>query len=252
MGMGDEHREHPQVVPSQRPRFVSWIEAGAIASFALIQVTGWINIGTTDLIDQRPILSHFLFLAIAISSWMVADFFSGLAHYIADNHGTETTPIIGPTLIGPFREHHFAPRAMLKHGFLERNGNSALIALPTIAWIPFLSLSPLFRGLAMGVLMMTLWIVLTNQIHAWAHEEHPPRWVALLQKWGVLLSPERHAIHHAPYDDIAAPGPVPTQGKAGGNYCITSGVCDRMAGAVGRLFRGARPLNQRAFFKPLD
>jgi sterol desaturase/sphingolipid hydroxylase (fatty acid hydroxylase superfamily) len=248
MGMGESHKDHSHVAPSERPVVFPLIEAGALVSFAAIQLTGWRNIGTKDLIGEAPLLSHSLSLFLAVLSWMLADFFSGLAHYFADNYGTEDTPLVGRTLIGPFREHHHAPRAMLQHGFLERNGNSALIALPTICWIPFFPLNAFFRALAMVLLMMTMWVVLTNQIHAWSHQDVPPRLVRLLQTCGVLLSPEHHAVHHAPFERqraLLAGSSVPELApnvEEGANYCITSGVCDRVMALFSRAERAPEPL----------
>lgn len=225
---------------------VGTVEGLALTCFAAIQVVGWARIDPFGLIEGNTVASHGLFLTIAVASWMAADFVSGLAHYLADNYGSEHTPWVGPALIGPFREHHRAPEAMLAHGFLERNGNSALISLPTIAWIPFVPLGPIVSGLASGALMMTLWVLLTNQIHAWAHASRRPVWVRMLQVCGVLLSPEHHAVHHAPYaeGDGAQDEPSPTGlrrlSSKGGNYCITSGVCDRIIALFQRPQRTIR------------
>ena len=49
----------------------------------------------------------------------------------------------------------------------------------------------------------------TNQFHKWAHQTHPPRFVAWLQEKRLVLSSSHHAIHHTyPHDRY---------------YCITVG-----------------------------
>ena len=36
-----------------------------------------------------------------------------------------------------------------------------------------------------------------NQFHKWAHADQPPRIARWLQRWGVILAPTHHGIHHA-------------------------------------------------------
>jgi ubiquitin-conjugating enzyme E2 variant len=68
----------------------------------------------------------------------------------------------------------------------------------------------LFAGLTL--FMMAIGVALTSQIHKWAHAPEAPRVVCLLQRTGLLLSPEHHQRHHtAPHTE---------------NYCITVGWCN--------------------------
>ena len=147
-----------------------------------------------------------------IGGWALADLVSGLFHYWADELANERTPWLGRNIIVPFREHHTDPLAMLQHGVSETNGDNALAALPLLGalwlWgpaapqsVPQLLLSGAVLGFAGGVL-------LTNQIHQWAHARHAPRVVRWLQRRSVLLSPIHHAQHHRAHDRA---------------YCITSG-----------------------------
>ena len=54
-----------------------------------------------------------------------------------------------------------------------------------------------------------LFVFCTNQFHKWAHTKNPARWVRLLQRANLILSPEHHVVHHtAPRDKY---------------YCITVG-----------------------------
>jgi hypothetical protein len=65
---------------------------------------------------------------------------------------------------------------------------------------------------------------LTSQAHKWAHATSVPRIVGWLQRAGLILSVEHHAVHHvAPHRH---------------NYCITAGWVDRWLERW-RIFRRA-------------
>lgn len=72
-----------------------------------------------------------VFLA-CVAGYAAADLVSGLAHGFCDTFFEEETPVIGPILIRPFREHHRDPLAMVRHGFLEMNGNTCLAVTPLL------------------------------------------------------------------------------------------------------------------------
>src|SRR6185369_10112577 len=78
------------------------------------------------------ISSEYLPLAL-ILGWLLADLFSGLVHWALDTYGSVRTPIVGPAIIRPFREHHADPQGMTRHDFFEVNGSSCLGCLPLLA-----------------------------------------------------------------------------------------------------------------------
>ncbi len=133
--------------------------------------------------------------------FLAADVASGLLHWWCDTYLAPTTPLLGPMIIAPFREHHEDPAALGRHHWLERNGNNCLAALPLLL-LAFCTLRPwqsacAWHGVASGCLTAaSITLGLTNQIHAWAHAENAPRLVRWLQRTGVLIAPERHALHH--------------------------------------------------------
>ena len=143
---------------------------------------------------------------------LAADFVSGFVHCAADNFGSPTTPIFGVAFIRPFRDHHIDPAGITRHDFVETNGNSCLVNLIVLVPSYFLTsggASAWTFFLGIFVLMFTLAIVLTNQVHKWAHMTTPPKAVAWIQRVGIILSPVHHNVHHtAPFDK---------------NYCITTG-----------------------------
>jgi hypothetical protein len=154
--------------------------------------------------------------------YLIADFVSGAVHWLADNFGTEQMPLIGPTLIRPFREHHVDPRGITRHDFIETNGSNCLVCWPwLLAYYWFIPPGASIFTLA----FITTWIVFnvgifaTNQFHKWAHLEVIPPWIERLQSWRLILSPDHHQIHHTPPFERY--------------YCITTGwlnpiLCDRL------------------------
>lgn len=149
--------------------------------------------------------------------WVLADGLSGTVHYFADNFGAPHWPLVGPALIASFREHHEAPHSITRHDFVERSGMLCLAALLLGGWVGFFlqgaPSTPLRVGVGALALSTATWISLTGEIHAWAHGLTTPRWGKVLQALGLVLSPSRHAPHHA--------------GTHSSHYCITSGFWDR-------------------------
>jgi ubiquitin-conjugating enzyme E2 variant len=153
-----------------------------------------------------------LVLIALVLGYVAADFFSGFVHWLGDTWGSPDVPILGATVIRPFREHHVDQTAITRHDFVETNGANCLISLPVAAaslWLP------VEDGQALGLFSATflgsliLWVFGTNQFHKWAHLARPPMWIATLQRWHLILPPDHHAVHHtAPFSQY---------------YCITVG-----------------------------
>jgi ubiquitin-conjugating enzyme E2 variant len=148
-----------------------------------------------------------------LAGYSAADFVSGLAHWFCDTFFEEDTPLVGPLLIRPFREHHRDPAAMTEHGFLEMNGNTCLaLALPlsvALIALPSTLASTVAAGTAAFVASLFAGLIATNRLHGWAHDPHAPALVQWLQRRRLILSPDRHARHHqAPYAQA---------------YCVTHG-----------------------------
>jgi hypothetical protein len=164
-------------------------------------------------------LYAWLVAAAVFAGYLLADFSSGFVHWIADTWGATSMPVLGG-FIRPFREHHVDPKAMTRHDYIETNGLNCMITLPTATGTLLLPLeihglvAPLlFFDVCIGSAM--LWIMMTNQFHKWAHLEAAalPKGLRLLQRTGLILSPEHHDVHHnAPFAT---------------HYCITSGWLNR-------------------------
>jgi plasmanylethanolamine desaturase len=162
-------------------------------------------------------------------SMIVADLISGLVHWLADTWATVEFPILGPTLIKNFREHHSDPLALTRKGLVETNGDNCMILIPAQVGALFI---PLGRGgveaggvewlfFYVFVVFFTFWIMVTNQIHKWAHlrPEQVNFVVRFCQKMRIFLPYHEHQIHHT----------VPFES----HYCITNGWLNHFLARIG-------------------
>jgi len=156
-------------------------------------------------------------LAMMAAGYLLADLLTGFVHWFCDTFFDETTPLIGPGLIAPFREHHRDPLQMTRHGFLELTGSSFRGLAPVLALFLWQGGS-LPAALNAFVLALAAGAVGTNLLHRWAHDPSPPLLARMLQRTGIVLTPARHARHHQPPYAAA--------------YCVTSGwmnpLCERL------------------------
>jgi ubiquitin-conjugating enzyme E2 variant len=157
---------------------------------------------------------------------VLADFVSGVVHWLADTWGSPDLPVIGQALIRPFREHHVDQKEITRHDFVETNGNNCFISIgPAVmgALVPLDDAVNVFAATA--IFSVTLWVLFTNQFHKWSHLDVRPRWVEVLQRLNLVLPPDHHAVHHsAPYAKY---------------YCITVGWLNE-------------PLHRLQFFQTLE
>jgi hypothetical protein len=131
-----------------------------------------------------------------IAGILLADFVTGVVHWLEDRFGSEAWPLLGPLVIAPNRLHHREPLAFTRAGFLSRNSTAAAGAL-AIGAAALLVFGPsLVLGVAIGA------GCLANEVHLWAHRpDRAPRIVRMLQATGLLQSRRHHSVHHAaPHD----------------------------------------------------
>jgi plasmanylethanolamine desaturase len=190
-----------------------------VASLAVFTAAGVLY--TDRLLVASPELGRVGFLvlpALAVMALVVADFLSGLVHFLCDNLGSPATPVVGQKFIKSFRDHHLDPQAMTDGDFIAVNADNFTVCLPVLLPVALWLDVERFFYVAWFLLMVLGFVVLTNQAHKWAHMSEPPALARLLQR-GLLLSPENHRVHHmAPYDR---------------NYCITSGMLNPFLTRVG-------------------
>src|SRR5256885_2302520 len=61
------------------------------------------------------------------------DLVSGVVHWAADTYCSEDTPVVGPSLVKPFRLHHVYPRDICTHNFVATVGNVCILAVPLLS-----------------------------------------------------------------------------------------------------------------------
>ncbi len=188
-----------------------WLVALDLASLGLCALLGARLVARVE--APPPLAWQPLLAAAALAGWALADLASGIVHWAFDRFGREDTPLLGPALIHPFREHHRDPRAIVAHGFVELSGTNALAISPLLAAGG--ELAPLFGealwpSAALSALVSACaGLFATNQIHRWAHAPRAPRVVRALRRLGFAIPPEAHALHHDGAHDAA--------------FCITTG-----------------------------
>lgn len=151
-----------------------------------------------------------VFLCACVLSMSAADFFSGMFHWAADTWGSIDSPLAG-TFIRSFREHHLTPVAMCKHDFFEVNGDNCMLIVPVLMLTALVTpRHDVFFLFGHNFLMLvSVWVAITNQIHKWTHTYKLPYYVQLMMDMGLILSKRDHAVHHRnPFDKY---------------YCITNG-----------------------------
>jgi ubiquitin-conjugating enzyme E2 variant len=167
----------------------------------------------------------------AISAYVVADFLSGFVHWIFDTWGSVDTPVLGRSVIRPFREHHVDALSITRHDFVETNGNNCCASIPLLASAYIIPVDSRGGILSVSFLFfLSVSVLATNQFHKWAHAEHPGATVRWLQRWRLILPADHHAVHHtAPYET---------------HYCITTGWLNPVLHSIG-FYRGLERLISR-------
>jgi ubiquitin-conjugating enzyme E2 variant len=192
------------------------LAAGYVSSHRRWEISGIVAFAAFALI-----LGYRLATNLAGNAWMLplgllagfvgADFISGFVHWFCDTWGSVETPIIGKIFIRTFREHHVDQESITRHDFIETNGDNCLVAAPVLASTLLFEGRPepvrIFGGAF--VLALCFFVFMTSQIHKWSHMKQPPRFIAMLQRWHLILPRDHHQKHHsAPFDR---------------HYCITVG-----------------------------
>jgi hypothetical protein len=128
----------------------------------------------------------------ALAAILLADFVSGLIHWLEDAYGREDFPIIGPLITKPNILHHHKPREFTHKNWLQSSWDLVLINLAIVG------IAALFRRLTWPVWLFALVSANSNEIHKCAHRtpRENGRFITLLQRLKILQGPRHHAKHH--------------------------------------------------------
>lgn len=163
-------------------------------------------------------------LALVFSSWVAADFGSGVLHWSVDNYGNGRTPVMG-NIIAAFQGHHTAPWTITQREFCNNVHKLCYpFGIPTVAAINFIAPNP---GVSLFFTIFCMLEIMSQEFHKWSHTtpKEVPAVVNQLQKIGLTIGRAPHAKHHT----------APFEGK----YCIVSGFCNER-------------LDQSGFFRRLE
>jgi palmitoyl-[glycerolipid] 3-(E)-desaturase len=174
--------------------------------------------------------------AAAVGGYLFADFGTGVYHFLVDNYGNESTPLVGYQ-IAAFQGHHKSPWTITCRDFAN---NLFRLTIPTSPQMLALLLLPLPPALVAGLSSALFWIVASQELHKQAHMQRPARYACILQDFGLAVSRKEHGLHHtSPF---------------AGHYCIVSGIFNplldgtlffrRLEAAIYRV-RGVEPISWR-------
>ena len=153
-----------------------------------------------------------LIVGLLLAAYAVADLASGIVHFLLDNFGSPDTPVIGQKFVKPFRDHHVDPMEMTRGDFIAVNADNVFVCLPVIIPAFFFLETSAHPYAGVFIVGLVAGVIMTNQLHKWAHMPTVPRLVAAAQLRGFVLSKEHHSVHHS--------------GAYDSNYCITWGHLD--------------------------
>ncbi|CAL5010680.1 unnamed protein product [Urochloa decumbens] len=181
-----------------------WTLAGSAAILSSLSTSAsLVTSGSSPALDP---------LAAALAAYTLADLSTGIYHWLVDNYGDATTPLVG-SQIAAFQGHHRHPSTItLRDPCNNLHALSRAAALSLFPADALLSAADAPAAAHAFVGAFAACVVLSQQFHAWAHEKRRrlPVGVEWLQDAGVLVSRAEHAAHHRrPYDS---------------NYCIVSGM----------------------------
>lgn len=124
---------------------------------------------------------------------LVADFITGLIHWIEENYCDESFPIIGSRICAPNIQHHKDPTLMVRMGGIittNWQSMSASLLVCLLLWS---------IGLYHWSVLLTLILTgIGNQIHLFNHQTKSNYWVTWLKDSGLIQSQKQHNIHHIP------------------------------------------------------
>jgi len=190
-----------------------------------------VRLGTSLGPAWHPALLPGAVLAFAAATF-AADLTSGLLHWGFDTWFSTTS---GPfnRMVSIVREHHVKPDEIFTFRFATDSGMLSWFA-GSGAFVLLVLSSTFAAGhpvpvvcLCLAAVVYSLDVSLMFEYHKWGHRQRRGPVPRLLQRCGLLLSPDHHLRHH--------------RGAHDSHYCLINGLADRTLGAWG-FFRGLERL----------
>jgi TMEM189-like protein len=125
----------------------------------------------------------------------IADFITGVLHWAEDTWlAPGRSELLDRWIVRDNIEHHRVPGTIRAGHYWQTN--RVCIAVAAVVAVTLL----LLHVHAWQAYFIVFLGSQSNQVHLWAHSSRVPRWVAALQRAGILQSRNQHARHHkSPY-----------------------------------------------------
>lgn len=203
---------------TRKKRFMEYcyLSVGSFLWFTQFIIVARYFVHSGEVSKTQLLLSFFSF----ISAMFCAEFIGGLAHWAFDTWGSPKTFFFG-TFIRSFREHHVDQSAITRHDFVETNADTMLPLIPVLLLQRYFiyctnehgkypyNIHPENVAGHVFLLIVTLFVAITNEIHKWAHQKRPHVFARVLIFCNIVLNPIVHRKHHSGNYDCS--------------YCITTG-----------------------------
>jgi hypothetical protein len=158
----------------------------------------------------------------------LADFISGLFHWLEDSYGREDWPLVGPFVTQANVLHHFDPRHMTRHSWL------ASARVPLVLCSLVLVIAYGLSALSWQLVLLAFLTINSNEVHKWAHRTRLENGnlVHRLQSTGLIQSRAHHARHH--------------QGNKDSHYCVLTNLLNPVLDGL-RFWRSLELLLRAGF-----
>lgn len=155
-----------------------------------------------------------MFLIKLFFTVVMADFVSGLVHWLEDAYARPGMPLVGRIAEENLR-HHARPREFLGKNWWESSSDLVLIGLVTML------VALLTHTFSTWLLLFVVLTINANQIHKWAHQgpRENPVIVTWLQKSKILQTAREHAKHHS--------------GEKNTHYCVITNFLNPVLETIG-------------------
>lgn len=124
---------------------------------------------------------------------LIADFLTGLVHWLEDSYCMEDYPIIGELTCKPNLDHHKDPTLMVRMGGIITTNWQSMTASMVVCLLFWL-----FGCFHWSILLTLVLTGFGNQVHLWNHVSKPNYWVAWLKDSGLIQTSKMHSQHHIP------------------------------------------------------
>lgn len=135
----------------------------------------------------------------ALGIILLADFVTGVIHWLEDSFWSPETPILGKWIVEPNLAHHQNGQAFLQKTWWQSSWDLVLVSLLLV------TVCIAFNVFTWEIALFALITANANQIHKWAHmtNKNPskPAIIQFLQRIYLLQTPMHHGQHHRKPND---------------------------------------------------